>query len=158
MDAIVITGGIFVVLGIIGSLIPALPGPALSFAGIALLFFEKGSGMVPVHHLVIFGVLVVLFILADYLAPILGAKLAGSSKMGTYGAIIGALIGIIFFPPMGIFVGAFIGAVAVEYHSGKSRNAAFKAGLGVVFGSIAVIVAQVAYSVVAAVYFFAKFI
>lgn len=158
MDAITITGAILVVLGIVGSLIPAVPGPALSFAGIILLFFEKGSDTVPVFQLIIFGALVVLLVIADYLAPIMGAKLAGSTKKGTYGAIAGALIGIIFFPPMGIFVGAFIGAVAGEYHSGKKGGEALKAGLGVVLGSIAVIAAQVAYSVVAAVYFFMKLI
>jgi len=156
MDAITITGAILVVLGIVGSLIPAVPGPALSFAGIALLFFEKGAGEVPIFHLVIFGAIVLLLIVADYLAPILGAKLAGSTKKGTYGAIAGALIGIIFFPPMGIFVGAFIGAVAGEYQSGKKGSAALKAGLGVVLGSLAGIAAQVAYSVFAAIYFFVK--
>ncbi len=158
METLSIIGSILVVLGIVGSILPAFPGPILSFAGIVLLFIEKGSNEIPAYHLIIFGTLVVLLTIADYLAPILGAKFAGSTKKGTYGAIIGALIGIIFFPPMGIFIGAFIGAVAGEYSAGKIGNEALKAGIGVVLGSIMMIVLQTAYSAAAAIYFFAKLV
>jgi len=156
METLVIIGAILVILGIAGSIIPALPGPILSFLGIVLLFFARGAETISGWHLFVFGALAALLILSDYLAPILGAKLAGSTKKGTYGALIGGLIGIFFLPPLGIFVGAFIGAVAGEYYGGKQTGESLKAGVGVILGSVAMLALQIAYSVAAAIYFFTK--
>jgi len=109
-----------------------------------------------IWHLVIFGILLIFLLLADYLAPILGARLAGSGKKGIYGAIIGALIGIFFIPPMGILIGALAGATIGEYYSGKRFIGSLKAGLGIILTSVAILVAQIVYSVAAAIYYFSK--
>jgi uncharacterized protein len=156
MNTLLYIGAIVVVSGIIGSILPVMPGPILSFAGIVLLFFVKGSETIFIWHLVVFGILLIFLLLADYLAPILGARLAGSSKKGIYGAIFGALIGIFFFPPLGIFIGALAGAFIGEYYSGKKLMESLKAGLGIISGSVVILVAQIVYSVAAAVYYFMK--
>ena len=80
MDYLVIIGVILVVVGIVGSIIPALPGPTLSFVAVLLLFFSEGSGVVPVSALVVVGVLAAVLILMDYVAPVVGAKFFGSTK------------------------------------------------------------------------------
>jgi uncharacterized protein YqgC (DUF456 family) len=155
MDALVIIGSILMVLGIIGSIIPALPGPVLGYIGLVLLYFAK-PGAISVWSLIVFGISMLMIIVIDYVAPILGAKFSGASKKGLIGAIAGSLVGIIFFPPMGIFLGALLGAFLGELAQGKEPGMAIKAGIGTIFGSILVIVLQTIFSLVMTVYFFLK--
>jgi uncharacterized protein YqgC (DUF456 family) len=156
MGIVLFIGAVLVVFGIIGSVFPGIPGPVLSYAGIVLLYFVKDPETTSIWHVVIFGVLLILLLLADYIAPILGARLAGSGKKGVYGAIIGALIGIFFIPPMGILIGALVGAVIGEYYSGKRLVGSLKAGLGIILTSVVLLAVQIVYSVTAAVYYFSK--
>jgi hypothetical protein len=156
MEIVLFIGAVLLIFGIIGSVFPGIPGPVLSYAGIVLLFLVKGPEVASIWHLFTFGILLIFLLLADYLAPILGAKLAGSSKKGIYGAIIGALIGIFFIPPLGIFLGALIGAVIGEYYSGKKLVGSLKAGLGVILTSVVIMAAQIIYSLAAAIYYFLK--
>lgn len=156
METIIIIGAVLIILGIIGSIIPALPGPVLSFLGILFLFIEKGPGAVPFSTLLIFGIITIFLILLDYVAPIYGARQFGASKKGTWGAVVGALVGIIFFPPLGIFLGALMGAILGEIYGGKRFEQSLKAGLGVIAGSVTMLVLQMVFSLIAAAYFFAK--
>jgi len=158
MDILLIVGGILVLIGIIGSVVPVIPGPALSFAGLVLLFLSKGSEAVSIFSLIVFAVAMALLVLLDYVAPILGAKFAGASKGALIWAIGGALLGIIFFPPLGIFIGAIVGAIIGEMQNGKEFGDAAKAGLGVVVGSAMTIILQLIYAITAAVYFLVKVI
>jgi uncharacterized protein len=155
MEIIIYLGAILVILGIIGSIVPMIPGPLFSFAGIALLLFMKSPDASLIRHLIVFGVFLVFLTIGHYLFPVWGAKIAGSSKNGMYGAIIGAIIGI-FFTPLGILIGAMIGAIIGEYYSKKTMLESLKAGLGIVLGSAVILVAQIVYSVAVAVYFFIK--
>jgi len=156
MDWLIIVGAILVIVGIVGSIIPALPGPTLSFIAVLLLFFAKGSGVVPVSALVVIGVLAVLLIAMDYIAPVLGAKFFGSTKYGLIGAIIGVVLGGLTLFPWGIFIGPFLGAMVGEMIGGKDSKKAAKAGVGTLLGSAAMTFFQVLFSVVVAVYFFMK--
>jgi uncharacterized protein YqgC (DUF456 family) len=110
----------------------------------------------PISSLILFGVLMLILIVFDYLAPILGARFFGASKKGIWGAVIGAVLGIVFFPPLGVFLGAFIGAVAGEAYGGKEGAEAFKSGVGVLIGSAFMLALQIIYSVSVAIYFFFK--
>jgi len=156
MQTVLNIGALLIILGIIGSIIPAMPGPVLSFAGIVLLFFVKDPGTVSVWAVVIFGVSLILIILAEYLSPLLGAKLTGSSKKGMYGAVLGAITGIFFLPPMGIFIGGLAGAILGEYFTKKGLMGSLKAGMGIVLAGVVILTAQVVYSVAAAIYYFTK--
>jgi len=154
MEILIIIGSILAVLGIIGSIVPGMPGPILSFLSLILLYFFKGSAVISISALVMFGVVMVILQIIDYIAPVLGAKYFGASKSGIWGSVIGAILGLIFFPPLGIILGALIGAVLGELKSGKEKDQAFKAALGVVSGSVGVTVLEVIYSIIAAVYYF----
>jgi hypothetical protein len=156
METLIVIGIILIVLGIVGSIIPAMPGPVLSLAGLVLLYISQGGEAVSLGVIILFGIFAAALVVLDYIAPVLGAKFSGSSKMGVWGAIAGALVGIIFFPPAGIFIGAFIGAVLGEMASGKKFAQSLRAGIGTVLGSVMMIFLQVVYSVCAAVYFFFK--
>ena len=149
-------GSVLVILGIVGSILPALPGPVLSYIALVLLFIERGVEVVSIGSLVVFGILMIFIIIIDYLAPILGAKFLGASKKGLVGAILGALVGIVFFPPLGIFLGAFLGAVLGEIYDGKDGWKAFRGGVGVLLGSAFVLFLQIIYSISVAIFFFIK--
>ena len=156
MDPILVIGGVLVLIGIIGSVVPVLPGPALTFVALILLFISKGPQAISVWSLVIFAVAMAILILLDYVAPILGAKFAGASKGALIWAIGGAILGVIFFPPLGIFIGAIAGAIIGEMQNGKEFGDAAKAGLGVIVGSAMTIILQLVYSVTVAIYFLIK--
>jgi uncharacterized protein YqgC (DUF456 family) len=153
MDLQGIAGVALVLAGIAGSVIPVFPGPILAFSGLVFLFFSRNADGVTAAHLAVFGLLVVILTIASYVVPILGARLAGSTRRGVVGAVIGTLLGTVFFPPMGMFVGALLGAVIGEYAVKGQVDQAARAGLGVVVGGLAVIAAEVLFSMAAAVYF-----
>jgi uncharacterized protein len=155
MEIVLIIASFLVVLGILGSSVPAMPGPILSFLGIAILFFAKPDSVSSMAFL-LFGLGVVFLFVLDYVGPILGAKFSGASRNGVWGVVIGGILGLLFFPPLGIFLGAFLGAFLTETWSGKKYPEAFLAALGVIVGSLVVLAFQVVFSLIAAVYFFAK--
>lgn len=157
MEPIIIFAIILIILGVIGSIVPALPGPTLSFVGLLLLFFNQ-PGLISWQMLLLFGVVMAVLILIDYLAPVLGAKFSGASRAGLIGSIIGTIIGMFFFPPLGIFLGAFAGAVVGEAVSGKQLGDAMRAGIGTLIGSVSVIILQTAYAIFVAIYFFVKIV
>ena len=100
------------VLGLIGSIVPALPGPPLSFVGLLVLLLCDACE-IGVSSLVITGILAVVITVLDYVAPIWFAKKKGGTKCGMWGATIGMLVGL-FFGPLGIILGPFIGALIGE--------------------------------------------
>lgn len=154
MDAFLIIGSILAIVGIIGSIIPALPGPVLGYGALILLYFREGSESISLFSLGIFGALLVFITLFSYAAPVWGARFSGASKTGTIGACIGAILGLIFFLPLGIFIGAFIGAVIGELSTGKDGGSALKAGLGTLLGSVMVIFLQTIFALCMAGFFF----
>lgn len=82
----------------------------------------------------------------DYVVPAAGAKKFGASKYGFWGAVLGMLVGIIFFPPLGMIIGAFLGAIIGEMVVGKPSQEALKAGwgvfVGIMFGMIIKLIAS----------------
>jgi uncharacterized protein YqgC (DUF456 family) len=90
--------------------------------------------------------LVILTLLAwglEYLASLLGAKKLGATWRGMLGATLGALVGL-FVPPFGLLVGPFLGALLLEWASGRQLKEAGQAGLGAVVGMVAGGVAKAA--------------
>jgi uncharacterized protein YqgC (DUF456 family) len=133
----IIIGSIFVLLGIAGCVLPILPGPVLSFLGLLLLALLKHfSPPLTPTLIIIMAILTVVVTIGDYLIPLWGAKRYGATKWGIWGSVIGMAIGI-FFSPFGMLLGAFIGAVIVEWLVQKERGKALKAGWGVFIGSLA---------------------
>ncbi len=132
---LVVLGGILVVLGIIGCFLPVLPGPPLGFAGIILLHLTPRAHF-STSTLIILGAVALLVSLLDYLVPVLGAKGFGGSRMGVIGCIAGLVLGVFFFPPIGIIVGPFAGAIIGELINGDDLKKAIKSGFGSFLGYI----------------------
>lgn len=156
MNTMLLIASLLIVLGIVGSILPAMPGPLFSFIGLLFAYFALKTGTISSGALVAFGIVTFLLMISDYVIPILGAKISGASKKGQWGAIIGAILGILFFPPLGIFIGAMLGAIVVELFEGKKFSQALKAGIGVMAGSIVSMVLQFIFTIIVAIYFIAK--
>jgi len=139
------------ILGIIGCLVPILPGPPFSFIGLILLHISR-FGQFPIKVLVILGAITLAVTIMDYLVPIWGTKKLGGSKYGTRGATVGLVVGL-FFGPLGIIMGPFIGAVVGELIFRDDISYALKAGFGSLLGFMAGIGLKLAVSFVLTFYF-----
>ncbi len=122
--------------GIVGSIVPALPGPPLSFIAMVLLHFARGD-VFSSAELLTFGILTVMAVVLDYILPIMGAKMYGASRYGIIGSVIGMFAGLLVFALVGMFIGMFLGAVIGEYIAGKKTSQAMKAGTASFLGGIA---------------------
>lgn len=133
---IIIIIGIFLLLGVIGSVIPALPGPPLSY--IALLLYHFFINTINGDSLLWIGVVVVVVTILDYYLQIYGVKKAGGGKYAIRGSVVGMLLGIFFFAALGILVGAFIGAyIGAKMEASKHEvKIAFGALWGFISGTI----------------------
>ncbi len=132
----IIIGSMLMLLGLAGSILPILPGPPLSFIGLFLLALLKHfSPPLTPTLVIILAIVTILVIVMDHIIPLLGAKRYGASKWGIWGSVLGMAIGI-FWSPFAMLVGAFIGAVAVEWLVGKKKREALRAGWGVVMGTL----------------------
>ncbi len=133
---LIVLGALCLLIGIIGSVLPALPGPPLSYAGLLLLHFTDRVQFSTTQLILWLG-LVLLTVIADYLLPVLGVKKWNGSKWGNIGCIVGTVLGIFLFPPWGIIIGPFLGAVLGELLlAEKKAPEALKAGFGAFIGFI----------------------
>lgn len=128
MDYVLITLGMILMIGgLAGCILPLIPGPPLSFAGLLLLHATKHHQFTP-EFLLTWGLLTALVYGLDYVIPVFTTKQSGAGKRGVWGSMIGLILGLIFFPPWGIIVGPFVGAVVGEMTSGKETAAALRSG------------------------------
>ncbi len=133
---------VLVLVGIAGTVLPALPGLPLVFAGMLLAAWAGDFEQIGVATIVVLGVLTLVSLLIDFWATAMGAKRVGASRKAVAGAILGTVAGI-FFGPVGLFVGPFVGAVLGELLNGRKLDAGgvghatrigFGTWLGIVFG------------------------
>lgn len=127
--------GLLVFLGLAGVVLPALPGMPLLFAGLLLAAWTDGFQRVGWVILTVLGVLTVLSFLIDFLATVFGAKRVGASRKALWGSVLGSVAGL-FFMPIGLFVGPFVGALAGEYWHGRQLQQAARVGLGTWLGIV----------------------
>jgi len=146
---IVVIGLILALAGIIGCILPIIPGPIFSFLALILLSWIKNWQVFSLTFLAVMGSLTALLMVFDYIAPALGAKKYGASKSGLWGSVIGMIIGIFFIPPWGMIAGAFGGALIGEFLAGKSGKNALRAGWGILIGNVTVIGLKLAFAAVA---------
>ena len=115
--------------GIIGSVVPVLPGPALSFVGLICASLTDDS-TISTTKLWTWGIITLIICILDYILPGYFSKMFGGSKAGITGATIGVFIGL-FMGPMGIILGPFVGAVAGEmFNQSRPLSEAIKVGFG----------------------------
>ncbi len=139
MDILLLLLGLFfVILGIIGSFLPILPGPLTGWIGLLILHFTKAVPMNQTFLGITLVVAIAIWIL-DYIIPIIGTKKFGGSKAGMIGTFLGLIIGLLSPIPFGIIIGPFVGALVGELiHQGdteKAIKAAFGSFIGFLTGT-----------------------
>ncbi|PIF01693.1 MAG: hypothetical protein CR994_00095 [Maribacter sp.] len=133
--ALFLFGLVFILIGILGSFLPVLPGPPLSWIGLLLLYLTKAVpddwgflGITLVIALIVFAL--------DYIIPAVGTKKFGGTKAGMLGTTIGLLVAL-FFPvlgPFGIVIWPFVGALLGELLNKADKKTATKAAFGSFIG------------------------
>ncbi len=149
----IIIGLLLAIVGMIGCILPVIPGPILSFCALILLSWIKNWQVFSQTFLMVMGAVTIFLIVLDYIAPALGAKKYGATKRGIWGSAIGMIIGIFFIPPWGMIVGAFAGALLGELSSGKSGRKALRAGWGILIGSVLGVGLKLAFTAVVLFYY-----
>jgi uncharacterized protein YqgC (DUF456 family) len=151
MDIVLfLLGFIFVLTGILGSFLPVLPGPPVSWIGLLLLIMTKAVPNDWWFLGITFVVAAIVFAL-DYIIPAMGTKKFGGSKSGMAGTVVGLLVAIIF-PVMGVFgiiiwpfVGALIGELLNKADNKKALKAAFGSFIGFLTGTFLKFVVTIVY-------------
>ena len=131
---LILLSGFFILLGIVGSFLPIIPGPLTSWMGILILSITQSVFIDKISLVVSFIIAVGIFVL-DYFVPVLGAKKFGGGRGSIIGSSIGLICGILFIGPFGIFLGPFFGAFIGELvvNSGNKKGA-LKAAIGSLIG------------------------
>ncbi|WP_159950416.1 DUF456 domain-containing protein [Polaribacter septentrionalilitoris] len=154
---LLLLGFVLVVLGIIGSFLPILPGPLTSWFGLLVLHFTTVIPMNWIFLSITLAIAILIWIL-DYFIPAMGTKRFGGSKYGVYGTTIGLIVGLLSPIPFGILIGAFFGALIGELlYDSKDTNRAIKASFGAFLGFLTSATIKFSVSVVYVVLFIIKF-
>ncbi|WP_340200583.1 DUF456 domain-containing protein [Ascidiimonas sp. W6] len=130
---LIVLGFSFVFLGLLGSFLPALPGPPLSWVGLLMIHL---TSIIPINWWflgITFIIALIIFVL-DYIIPAMGTKRFGGSKAGMIGTSIGLIVGFFTPIPFGILIGAFLGAFIGELINKADTGVAIKAAFGSFLG------------------------
>lgn len=127
---------LLMILGILGSFLPVIPGPLTSWAGLLVLHFTEGVDLSSSFLIITFIIALVIYVL-DYIIPAIGTKRFGGSKAGMIGTTLGLIIGLFAPIPFGIIIGPFFGALIGEMIHRNDINKATKAAFGSFLGFIA---------------------
>lgn len=135
---------VLVLVGLIGTVLPALPGLPLVFVGMLVAAWAGGFEQVGIPMLVVLGILTIVSLVVDFWATALGAKRVGASRKAIIGAMLGTFAGL-FFGPIGLLLGPFIGALVGELlhrrrlgssDLGDAAKIGFGTWLGILFGIV----------------------
>jgi len=135
MDVVLlIIGFVCMILGILGSFLPVLPGPGLSWLGILLLYL---TAAVPMNYSILGITLLIAIVITvlDYVIPAQGTKHFGGSSYGVWGTNVGLVVGIFAPIPFGFIIGPFVGAFVGELiYNSTDHKRALKAATGSFIG------------------------
>ena len=110
---LIVLAFLFLLVGLVGSVVPALPGPPLSFIGLLLLQWS-GHGNFSPAFLWVWAAITVAVTIIDNILPAWMTKKFGGSRAAVIGSVLGLIAGMFFFAPIGLLVGPFLGAFAGE--------------------------------------------
>ena len=141
--ALLVIAFLLMLIGIIGCIVPGLPGTPIAYAG---LWIAQATERVDFswQFLLVWGIVTVVISALDYIVPAWGTKRFGGTKWGVWGSTIGVFVGL-FAGPWGVILGPLVGAVIGELLGGKAAQEALRAGwgsfIGILFGTIIKLIA-----------------
>lgn len=156
MEILIIVAIIFLtVLGLLGCVLPALPGPPLNYGAMLLMQWQYhcfGNAF-----LIVMGVLTALVLVLDFAIPVFGAKVFSATKQGIRGSILGMIAGM-FFSPVGMMGGILLGAILGDMAAGRNVKQAITSGAGTFIGTLAGMAIKILLSTVIAMAVFFQFV
>lgn len=141
---------LLILLGAVGCFVPVVPGPIVAYCGLLCMLFSENPPSS--FALIVFGTIVTAVTILDFIVPSLGAKRFNCSRVGILGCTIGTLAGMFFFP-LGILLGPFLGALFGELIAHKGVSDAVLGGFGVFLGFLCGVLMKFLVCVAIAVYF-----
>ena len=135
----IILGSLILFVGLIGCIVPGLPGPPIAWFALPVLRLHSDPTVHPDSRvLLIYGIAVTVITVLDYYLPIWGTKRFGGTRAGKVGSIIGLVLGMLvpIFGPITIILGPFAGAVIWEILAGQSEQTALRSGIGSFLGFV----------------------
>lgn len=126
------------VVGIIGCIVPGLPGTPIAYAG---LWIAQATERVDFSWqvLLVWGIVTIVVTILDYVVPAWGTKQFGGTRFGVWGSTLGVFVGL-FLGPWGVILSPLVGAIIGELIGGKAAREALRAGwgsfVGLLFGTI----------------------
>ncbi len=133
---LIIISSLLIILGMVGSFMPIIPGPLTSWFGLFIFNLIPTAEINSTILVITFIIAVIIFIL-DYLIPIYGSKYFGATKYGIIGASIGLVVGILSPIPFGILIGPIFGALIGELMFNNDLKKSIKSSIGVLIGFVA---------------------
>lgn len=133
---LLILAAVLIIIGIIGSVMPILPGPPIAYAGLIIMHFTAPDYQVSLWFLIPLAVITLAIAILDYLLPSMGTKYFGGTKYGSRGSNVGLIIGVFtsWLGPWGIIIGPFLGALVGELIGGQNFSAALRSAFGSFLG------------------------
>ncbi len=141
--ALLIIAFLLMLIGIIGCIVPGLPGTPIAYVG---LWIAQATEKIDFswQFMLIWGIVVVVISILDYIVPAWGTKHYGGTRLGVCGSTIGVFVGL-FFGAVGVILGPLVGAILGELMAGKQLNEAIKAGwgsfIGILLGTVLKLIA-----------------
>lgn len=132
---LLVLAGLLVAVGLVGTILPAIPGVPLIFLGLFVAAWAEGFQHVGMGTIIVLGVMALIAYGVDLVAGALGAKKFGASRLAVVGAMVGAVVGL-FMGIAGVLIGPFVGAAAGELVARRDLLQAGRAGFGTWLGLV----------------------
>ncbi|MHB8127292.1 MAG: DUF456 domain-containing protein [Desulfitobacteriaceae bacterium] len=153
--ALVLTIILFIA-GLLGTILPVLPGAILIYGGMLLYGFMTQFAKLDAYFFLLQALVLVLIFVIDFLASAISTRHFGGSKLAAWGAVIGTILGLFFLGPLGIVIGPFFGAVAAELLRGTEIHQSIRVGFGSLVGILGGTVVKFCAEILMIVYFFMR--
>lgn len=142
--------------GLLGTILPILPGAILIYGGMLLYGFMTEFASLDVNFFILQALVLALIFSVDFLASAVGTRHFNGSKQAATGAIIGTILGLLLLGPLGLLIGPFLGAVGAELLRGVKIKQAMLVGFGTLVGILGGTVLKLCAGVLMIVYFFMR--
>ena len=134
MEPALILALVLMAVGLVGTVVPSLPGIILVFGGTLVYALATNFQRVGIGDLALFGALTLLALALGFVAHALGARAFGATRWGILGAVVGLFVGVLVAGPLGLLLGPLLGAIALEVASGRPLRQAWRSGVGALLG------------------------
>ncbi|HWQ88669.1 MAG TPA: DUF456 domain-containing protein [Desulfitobacteriaceae bacterium] len=152
----IIVALVLFVLGLLGTVLPILPCAILIYGGMFLYGVITQFSTLDANFFLIQALILVLILAIDFLASAAGTRQFEGSRQAVWGAVIGTVLGLLVFGPLGIIIGPFLGAVIAEFMYHPNLNHAIRVGFGTLIGFVDGTILKLGVEIIMIIYFFIK--